>query len=71
MKTLPLVVSKIWPMLFFVHYSDKDVDARAMTLAPRTYLSLLAKLLDARSAKSEKLRQTWENIEFTKLNVCK
>ena len=27
----------------FVHATDADADGRAMTLAPRTYLSLLAK----------------------------
>ena len=30
----------------FVHATDADVDGRAMTLAPRTYLSRLAKNLD-------------------------
>ena len=46
MKGLSLLVWKLWPRLkFIVHAIDAEADAdgRAMTLAPRTYLSRLAK----------------------------
>ena len=42
-ESLPLMVFKLWPMLKFCSCNRRGHHNRALTFAPRTYLSRLAK----------------------------